>query len=440
MIKTFSTLLFVGITTVTIGQDRFKLLDQYFDSIVKHDQGMGSIAILQNGKEQYKNIYGFADKENQKKATVKTKYRIGSISKVFTAVCVMQLVDEGRIRLNQKLSVFFPELPNADKIDLEQLLRHRSGLHNFTDDDDFLDYLETEQTREDHLKRIIEKGVDFEPGLKYSYSNTNYVILSFICEDVDQLSYNEVLSKRITKPLKLKKTYHANTYDTKNKEALSYFWAGEWQDGWKTHGSVSVGAGSLVSTVSDLNKFMFALENEKLLSKPAYAKMREMKDAYGLGLMPIPWGEDIGYGHTGGIDAFVSVLAYFPEHDVYVAFCGNGIKLPRNQIVLTCLEIYANERKEIPNLQPKPSVVLDNTALYVGNFKNEEISLSIEISGANGELTAQATGQTTFPLTAVDNNTFIFDPAGVTIRFSDDKQSFILEQGGGKFVFTKVME
>ncbi|MDB9805947.1 beta-lactamase family protein [Crocinitomicaceae bacterium] len=437
MMRFFGILLFVLLSATSIGQDRFKLMNQYFDSVVKYDEGMGSIAIFEDGKEQFRRIYGYADKAKKKKANKKTKYRIGSISKTFTAVCIMQMVDEGRIKLDQKLAVFYPDLPNADKISIEQLLRHRSGLHNFLDDDDYTDYLKEEQSRAAHMKRFIEKGVDFEPGEKYSYSNTNYVLLAFICEDVDRKSFSEILSKRITKPLKLKNTQHTGGYNLKNKEALSYYWSGEWQNGWQTHGSVSIGAGSLISTVSDLNRFFCALENEKLVSAPAYEKMKTMVEGYGLGLFSIPWKEDVGYGHTGGIDGFQSVLAYFPEHKVYIAFCGNGIKLARNEIVLTALGMYFKETTVIPDLSSKESLLIKDVMQYVGKYKSADIDLEIEISGSNGVLSAQATGQSIFPLTAEDENTFIFKPAGITMRFDLNTSSFILEQGGGKFVFQK---
>ena len=437
MMRFFGILLFVLLSATSIGQDRFKLMNQYFDSVVKYDEGMGSIAIFEDGKEQFRRIYGYADKAKKKKANKKTKYRIGSISKTFTAVCIMQMVDEGRIKLDQKLAVFYPDLPNADKISIEQLLRHRSGLHNFLDDDDYTDYLKEEQSRDAHMKRFIEKGVDFEPGEKYSYSNTNYVLLAFICEDVDRKSFSEILSKRITKPLKLKNTQHTGGYNLKNKEALSYYWSGEWQNGWQTHGSVSIGAGSLISTVSDLNRFFCALENEKLVSAPAYEKMKTMVEGYGLGLFSIPWKEDVGYGHTGGIDGFQSVLAYFPEHKVYIAFCGNGIKLARNEIVLTALGMYFKETTVIPDLSPKESLLIKDVMPYVGKYTSADIDLEIEISGSNGVLSAQATGQSIFPLTAEDENTFIFKPAGITMRFDLNTSSFILEQGGGKFVFQK---
>ena len=437
MMRFFGILLFVLLSATSIGQDRFKLMNQYFDSVVKYDEGMGSIAIFEDGKEQFRRIYGYADKAKKKKANKKTKYRIGSISKTFTAVCIMQMVDEGRIKLDHKLAVFYPDLPNADKISIEQLLRHRSGLHNFLDDDDYTDYLKEEQSRDAHMKRFIEKGVDFEPGEKYSYSNTNYVLLAFICEDVDRKSFSEILSKRITKPLKLKNTQHTGGYKLKNKEALSYYWSGEWQNGWQTHGSVSIGAGSLISTVSDLNRFFCALENEKLVSAPAYEKMKTMVEGYGLGLFSIPWKEDVGYGHTGGIDGFQSVLAYFPEHKVYIAFCGNGIKLARNEIVLTALGMYFKETTVIPDLSSKESLLIKDVMQYVGKYKSADIDLEIEISGSNGVLSAQATGQSIFPLTAEDENTFIFKPAGITMRFDLNTSSFILEQGGGKFVFQK---
>ncbi|MDB0063106.1 beta-lactamase family protein [Crocinitomicaceae bacterium] len=412
-------------------------MNQYFDSIVKYDEGMGSIAIFENGKEQFRRIYGYADKANKKKANKKTKYRIGSISKTFTAVCIMQLVDEGRIKLDQKLAVFYPDLPNADKISIEQLLRHQSGLHNFVDDADYSDYLKEEQSRESHMKRFMAKGVDFEPGEKYSYSNTNYVLLAFICEDVDGIPFDEILKKRITKPLKLKSTQHTGAYNLKNKEAFSYYWSGEWQAERQTHGSVSIGAGSLISAVSDLNRFFYALENGKLVSALAYERMKTMVEGYGLGLFPIPWKEDVGYGHTGGIDGFQSVLAYFPEHKVYVAFCGNGIKLARNEIVLTAVGMYFKETTKIPDLSPKESLLIKDVTPYIGKYTSADIDLEIDISGSNGVLSAQATGQSIFPLTAEDENTFIFKPAGITMRFDLNTSSFILEQGGGKFVFQK---
>lgn len=437
MIRFIGILLFVLLSTNSIGQDRFKLMNQYFDSIVKYDEGMGSIAIFENGKEQFRRIYGYADKANKKKANKKTKYRIGSISKTFTAACIMQLVDEGRIKLDQKLAVFYPDLPNADKISIEQLLRHRSGLHNFVDDADYSDYLKEEQSRESHMKRFMAKGVDFEPGEKYSYSNTNYVLLAFICEDVDGIPFDEILKKRITKPLKLKSTQHTGAYNLKNKEAFSYYWSGEWQAERQTHGSVSIGAGSLISAVSDLNRFFYALENGKLVSALAYERMKTMVEGYGLGLFPIPWKEDVGYGHTGGIDGFQSVLAYFPEHKVYVAFCGNGIKLARNEIVLTAVGMYFKETTKIPDLSPKESLLIEDVTSYIGKYTSADIDLEIDISGSNGVLSAQATGQSIFPLTAEDENTFIFKPAGITMRFDLNTSSFILEQGGGKFVFQK---
>ena len=437
MMRFFGILLFVLLSATSIGQDRFKLMNQYFDSVVKYDEGMGSIAIFEDGKEQFRRIYGYADKAKKKKANKKTKYRIGSISKTFTAACIMQLVDEGRIKLDQKLAVFYPDLPNADKISIEQLLRHRSGLHNFVDDADYSDYLKEEQSRESHMKRFMAKGVDFEPGEKYSYSNTNYVLLAFICEDLDGIPFDEILKKRITKPLKLKSTQHTGAYNLKNKEAFSYYWSGEWQAERQTHGSVSIGAGSLISAVSDLNRFFYALENGKLVSALAYERMKTMVEGYGLGLFPIPWKEDVGYGHTGGIDGFQSVLAYFPEHKVYVAFCGNGIKLARNEIVLTAVGMYFKETTKIPDLSTKESLLIKDVTPYIGKYTSADIDLEIDISGSNGVLSAQATGQSIFPLTAEDENTFIFKPAGITMRFDLNTSSFILEQGGGKFVFQK---
>jgi len=112
-------------------------MDSLFTLIESKGKGMGSISLFQDGNEVYHNSFGYADIENNIEATEMTKYRIGSVSKIFTATIIMQLVDEKKLSLETTIDQYFPNLPNVNKITIEQLLRHRSGLHNFTDDEDY---------------------------------------------------------------------------------------------------------------------------------------------------------------------------------------------------------------------------------------------------------------------------------------------------------------
>ena len=156
------------------------------DSLIAHidanEKGMGSISIFANGNVVYESAFGYANIAQEIPATVKTKYRIGSISKTFTASIIMQLVQEGKLQKDTKLSAFFPEVKNADKITLEQLLKHQSGIFNFTSAQDYQKYMEKPLSREQLLKKIVANGSVFEPGEKTEYSNTNYVLLSLIAE------------------------------------------------------------------------------------------------------------------------------------------------------------------------------------------------------------------------------------------------------------------
>lgn len=153
---------------------------------------MGSLTISINGKIQYQRTVGYAfrDVDTTIPATVRTKYRIGSVSKLFTAVMVFQLIDEGKLRLDQKLAAYFPELPNAAKITLGHLLNHRSGLHNYTaEDTHFQEWMDQPKTQAELLRVIASKAPDFEPGAKAEYCNTNYLLLSYIIEKVCKMPY-----------------------------------------------------------------------------------------------------------------------------------------------------------------------------------------------------------------------------------------------------------
>ena len=112
-------------------------LNAYFDTLSKHNKFMGSIAIFQNGKLIYTKSVGFADIEKGIKNTEKTIFRVGSISKTFTTVLVFKAIEEKKLKLDQKLSSFFPSVKNANSITIEQMLRHRSGIFNITDDKDY---------------------------------------------------------------------------------------------------------------------------------------------------------------------------------------------------------------------------------------------------------------------------------------------------------------
>ena len=144
-IYSFLLLLISGVTL--LAQD-FNKLDQYFDSLESHDKFMGNVLLKANGEVLYARSLGFKDVAEEVELEKDTRFRVGSITKMFTTVLVFQAVEEGKMKLDQKLSEYIPEIPHSDQITISMLLQHRSGIHNFTNDDLYDTYFTSPQTRE----------------------------------------------------------------------------------------------------------------------------------------------------------------------------------------------------------------------------------------------------------------------------------------------------
>jgi CubicO group peptidase (beta-lactamase class C family) len=176
---TFLILLVLSVSAFSQDFDKAKM-DKFFDGLSANNKGMGSLTIAKDGKIIYSRAVGISHigDKGYVPADVKTKYRIGSITKMFTATLVFQLVEEGKLKLDDTLDKFFPEIPNAKKITIAQMLNHHSGIHNFTSDTQyFRSYYRRPQTHEQMLAVIAKTTPDFEPGTKAAYSNSNYVLL-----------------------------------------------------------------------------------------------------------------------------------------------------------------------------------------------------------------------------------------------------------------------
>ncbi|MHC1737933.1 MAG: serine hydrolase domain-containing protein [Ignavibacteriaceae bacterium] len=412
-------------------------MDSLFSLIDKNDKGMGSISLFQNGEEVYQKAFGFSDFENNLLADSKTKYRIGSVTKTFTAVIILQMIEENKITLESPLSLFFPQIVNSGKITIEQLLRHRSGIHNFTNDSAYVTYMDKPKIRDELLEIFSKLPSDFTPGEKFSYSNTGYVLLSFIAEKIDNKSFQDILIDRIIRPLQLENTFLGNKIVTINNEALSYNKIENWQRSVETDLSIPIGAGAIVSTPTDLNIFYNALFSGKLVSQTSLEKMTTLVDGYGMGLFQIPFYERKAFGHTGGIDAFQTASAYFPDEKFAVSFISNGVVVPRNDIMIGALSIFFGRDYTLPDF--KPSLLLSSKDLdkYLGTYSTPTFPLKITISKKENVLMGQATGQPAFPLDPYEVDKFKFDSAGLKIEFVPVENKMILRQSGMQYELIK---
>ncbi|MGO2358921.1 serine hydrolase domain-containing protein [Mesonia sp.] len=397
---------------------------------------MESVAITKNGEKVYSRSIGFANVEKKKKANEKTKYRIGSITKSFTATVILQLIDEGKLTLNTNLAEFYPEIVNASEITIQQLLNHHSGLFNFTSAEDYLSINTKALSKEELLAIIKKNGKAFEPGEKGEYSNTNYLLLTFIAEDLDKDSFANILEKRIFKPLKLKNTQVGEKINSKKNEAFSYSRKmGAWKKEQETHMSIPLGAGNIISTPTDIAKFYTALLEGKLLSPGSLLNMKIFEDSFGLGLFQLPYNENRAYGHTGGIDGFSSMAGYFPNEKMAFILTSNASSINLNDVALGVLAIYFKDNYQLPQYEEEVILSMEILTSYEGVYGNDTFSLDISVTNDDGDLMAQATGQSSFKLTPTSKNTFVFKPAGIKITFKNDILS--IEQGEMTHALTK---
>jgi CubicO group peptidase (beta-lactamase class C family) len=432
------TVLALGCSLFATAQDfdRQKM-DSLFNILENNNKGMGSFAIHKQGEPVYANAIGYSDISKGAKANALTKYRIGSISKTFTAAMILQLVEEGKLSLDTQLSKFYPGIPNAESISIEDLLRHQSGLFNFTNEEAYLDYMEQPKSKEELLTIFKAQEPVFEPGEKNDYSNTNYVLLSFILEDLDGKSYAEILKNRITQPLNLKNTYYGRKIDSGNAEAYSYQKMKDWQPATETDLSIPLGAGGIVSTPTDLNLFFTALFEGKVLKSETFKKMKTLKNGFGMGLFRYPFNEKTLYGHTGGIDGFNSISTFYPEEDLSVSYVSNGTDFSPNDILIGAMSIYWNLDYTLPSFEPSLEVSEEKLKEYIGTYGSETFPLEVKIFIEDETLMGQATGQPSFPLEAYEEDKFQYTIARLKLEFNPEANKLTLLQGGGTYELTR---
>jgi D-alanyl-D-alanine carboxypeptidase len=411
--------------------------DSLLSLLADKNKAMGSLAVLENGKVIYARAIGFTETIPEKIAsTERTKYRIGSISKMFTATLIFQLIEEGKLDLSTTLDKFFPTVPNAGKITIGNLLSHRSGIHSFTNDSAYLKWMLEPKTHQEMIKIISEGKPEFDPDAKTEYSNSNFVLLGYIVENLRKEPYNKVLQKYICSKAGLTDTYYGGKTDISKNECYSFQLQSSWEKQPETDMSIPHGAGAIVSTPSDLVKFISALFAGQLVSGESLNHMKTIKDGMGMGMQQFPYENKTIFGHGGSIDGFGSMLCYFPDEKLAVSYCSNGTVYSINDILLRTINIYFNKPEKLPEFTTY-DVTSEELDQFPGVYSSPQIPLKLTITQKEGKLFGQGTGQPAFPLEASAKNEFKFELAGIVIHFNPEKEEFILEQGGGNFTFTR---
>lgn len=440
IILIFTCLVYALTATAQDSIDTEKL-DRFFTELSENNRFMGSVAILSGEDIVFESAYGVISADG-KPATTETVYKIGSITKSFTAAMIMRLAEQDSLSLETTLDNYFPDMPNSDEITIEQLLRHQSGLVNFTNLPEYANYFEDETSRKQMLKRFKEAGTSFEPGENTEYSNTGFVLLGYIVEDETGLSYADALQQMITGPLGFNSTYYAAGIDPDLNEADSFtFQENDWIPASRTNMFIPGGAGAIASTAEEIARFFRNLLKDDILTDESLREMTAFDGSFGLGLIRFPFRDRTFIGHNGGIDGYTSNAAHYADGDLTLAILTNGLNYNFNDILIGTLSITFGQEYEIPNVEQKAALTLPKEELeqYTGSYSSSDFPLDIELFLDGNKLMAQATGQSAIPLTIYSETTMAFEQAGIEMVFSDYSdgkyRAFRFTQAGQQFDF-----
>jgi len=406
------------ISTLNLNAQDTKQIDDYLTLLEENNKLMATVTVTKDGNVAYEKAVGFADLENKIGNSKDTKFRIGSITKAFTAVMIFQLIDEGRITLETPLSKYYPEMPKASKITIANLLNHSSGLYNITNDPEFGKWMLEKSTKAQMLSRIKSYKLDFSPGEQTAYSNTNYLLLGYIIEALDKDLYSQILKRRITNRIELTNTYYGGKINSKNYESHSYaIKATKWNKQLETEMSNPGGAGAIVSTSADLAKFINALFNDKLISAASLEAMKKTNNGevcHGLFYANLN-GLDI-YASEGGIDGFQSMLAYVPKFKTTISLTANALDYNKAQIMFTVFGALSGQPIQMP-IFTTFELTEAQVKTYEGEYACDEVPYKL-IFEAKGNILMGAPEQSNLKeLTPTKQHQFTFDALEIVLDF-----------------------
>lgn len=423
------------IATPALAQD-----PERFDQVVRlqADAGgfTGAVLIGRDGQVVFDKGYGLANREWNIPNDGQTKYRLGSVTKQFTAAGIMLLVEKGQLDLDAPIKTYVEAAPAAwDAITLRHLLAHTSGIPNFTDFPEFAALNPLPATLDSLIARFRDKPLSFAPGEQFAYSNSGYILLSAIIEKASGQTYEAFITDRLLTPLGLKDTGYDRHATILPRRAAGYAPSASGVVN-AEYGDMSIpsGAGALYSTTHDLMKWNEALYGGKLLKAESLALMITpvLKDN-GFGLFIRDEAGDRLIQHSGGIQGFNTYLAWDPETRSSIVVLGNlngpGSDAVGNQLAT----LVQGGDVTLPTERAAVDIKAEDLADYVGAYPLAPTFI-ITVRVVDGKLQAQATGQPPFMLTAEAKDRFFLTVVDAQISFTRDAdgkvEGLILHQNG----------
>jgi CubicO group peptidase (beta-lactamase class C family) len=415
-----------------------------------------AVLVARDGKIVFQGGFGLADIADQTPITPDTKFRIGSVTKQFTAAAVLKLAEQGQLGLTDVLSKFFPGFPHGDAVTVRQLLTHTSGLHSYTDKPEFVSRVTQHIEPTELIAWFRDDPPDFAPGTGFHYNNSAYFLLGEIVAKVSGQPLGDYLRESFFAPLEMKDTGIYVNSAPPSGMAKSYSYtdgklepALDWDMSW------AGGAGALYSTVGDLyrwNEALFAgrVINESLLKAATTpVELPENVDGlkYGFGLMLYSVKRLPAVGHGGGLNGWSSNLVRLPQQHCTVVVLANALPGPPElmpQAISHALveNLLADEIRKLPPLAEDATIDPKTFSTYVGRYDYQTAIMTVTVDG--DALFAQLTDQPKLRIFPQAKDEFFWKAADAQVTFLRDEKGEVTAarhtQGGNTFTAHKLKE
>lgn len=423
-----------------VAQTAAKVDPARMDAIVRADADkggfMGVVLVARDGDILFDKGYGSANLEWKIANDGDTKFRLGSVTKQFTGAAILLLQERGKVKLDAPIKTYLPDVPVAwDKVTVRNLLTHSSGIPNFTSFDDYAKLKTLAATTDSLIARFRDKPLDFQPGEKYAYSNSGYILLTAIVEKASGQPYAAFLADNIFKPLGMTDTGYDSHATIIPRRAAGY--SPSPQGVVNTDYldmTIPQGAGALYSTSHDLLKWQRGLFGGKLLKPDSLkAYLTPFKDNYALGVTVVTADGSTTVSHGGGIEGFNTWLGYDPDRKLTVVVLANLNGDAPGRLGQAMFTLARGGKVTLASERQSVSLAPEALQAYVGTYDIAP-TFGITVRAEGGKLIAQATGQDPIEMLAEKPDHFFFRTVDAQLVFTRDAQGRItgatLHQGG----------
>ena len=396
---------------------------------------MGAVLVAVGDEPVLDRAWGSADLEWDIANTTDTKFRIGSVTKQFTAVSILLLQEQGKLDIDAPIATYLKDTPEAwGPITVRNLMRHTSGITNVTALDEFRGKSRLPLTQDELIAMFRDLPLDFEPGSKFAYSNSGYVLLSRIVENVSGEDLGSFYAANIFEPLGIKDTGLDVSTTILAKRADGYSPAGDGRiNAPYADMGIPTGAGALYSTTRDLMTWQRGLFGGKILSEESMAEYVKSTDyeaflgaTYAHGIMVFKEDGNTAYAHGGGIEGFNAWLAYDPDREATVVVLANLNGGAASKLGLQLMKLVQGGEVTLPS--DRKVAAIDPAILpeYEGVYALQP-QFKITITSEDGRLFGQATGQGKNELFPESTDRFFLKTVDAQIAFTREEDGAVTE-------------